>query len=177
LEIFPQGVCHVILKGTNEHFTWKKVTTCVNNLIVGKLWIDHYGDMVVTNHSTGETCTLTFKAAGWRGKSQYEIEGKVQAKDGSAFELSGHWNDMLLSKNASTGENHLLWKRLPILENAAKNFNFTEFALSLNEICDGLDNYMCKTDSRLRPDQKAMEQYVDDRLFIFILTCIHLIIN
>jgi hypothetical protein len=69
----PQGVSHVNLKVSNnhwpkslpdtlkksangndkafvEHYSWKKVTTCVNNLIVGTPWIDHYGDMIITNH-------------------------------------------------------------------------------------------------------------------------------
>ena len=31
----------MVLKNTGNHFTWKKVTTLVNNIIVGKLWIDN----------------------------------------------------------------------------------------------------------------------------------------
>jgi len=35
------GYSHLIFKNTGNHFTWKKVTTLVNNIIVGKLWIDN----------------------------------------------------------------------------------------------------------------------------------------
>ena len=133
----------------------------MNNLIVGKLWIDHYGDMIVTNHTSGEVCTLTFKPAGWRGKSQYEIEGTVKDSNGNTcYEISGHWNDKLVSKpSEAPAENVLLWKRHPIPENAKTNYNFTEFAMSLNQLFVDMDKWICKTDSRLRPDQKAMELY------------------
>ena len=35
------GYSNLIFKNTGNHFTWKKVTTLVNNIIVGKLWIDN----------------------------------------------------------------------------------------------------------------------------------------
>ena len=39
--VLLQGHSHLILKNTGNHFTWRKVTTFVNNIIVGKLWIDN----------------------------------------------------------------------------------------------------------------------------------------
>jgi hypothetical protein len=35
------GHSHLLFKNTGNHFTWRKVTTLVNNIIVGKLWIDN----------------------------------------------------------------------------------------------------------------------------------------
>lgn len=97
--MLPQGTCHVILKSTGEHFSWRKVTTCVNNLIVGKLWVDHYGDMVVINHATGDECLIRFKQSGWRGKSQFEVEGGVKTRDGvQVYELSGKWDEKLMCR-------------------------------------------------------------------------------
>ena len=160
LEISPQGKCHVILKSTDEYFSWQKVTTSVNNLIVGKLWIDHYGDMVITNHNTNETCILTFKAAGWRGKSQHEIFGTVKDGRGNTkYEITGSWNERLLSKPVPGGDHHssVLWKANPLKDESAKMYNLSSFALSLNELSDELKSRICKTDSRLRPDQRFME--------------------
>lgn len=34
------GTIHAIFEKSNNHYTWKKVTTTVHNIIVGKLWID-----------------------------------------------------------------------------------------------------------------------------------------
>lgn len=53
-EIRPTGVAHAEIKLTDdpnddryEHYTWKKVTTCVSGFILGNTTIDHYGDMEV----------------------------------------------------------------------------------------------------------------------------------
>eukprot|EP00158_Paraphelidium_tribonemae_P008019 Partr_v1_DN28436_c0_g1_i2_m41728 putative Oxysterol-binding protein len=159
LEVSPLGGCHVVLKSTGEHYSWRKVTTAVNNLIVGKLWIDHFGDMLITNHLTNETCLLTFKQAGWSGRGQYEIVGEAKdAKGNVKFELSGDWVEKLVSKKRDDPHHFVtLWKKLPMPENSEKMFNFTHFAITLNELSDDLVKYICPTDSRLRPDQRAME--------------------
>lgn len=38
--LFAPGSIHCIFEKSNHHYTWKKVTTTVHNIIVGKLWID-----------------------------------------------------------------------------------------------------------------------------------------
>lgn len=79
-----------------EHYSWKKVTTSVSNFIMGNPQIDHYGDMEVTNHRTGERCVLTFKPRGWRGKDACEVKGTVYDKEGNVrWELAGRWNGQL----------------------------------------------------------------------------------
>ncbi|RXG70225.1 Oxysterol-binding protein-related protein 1 [Armadillidium vulgare] len=35
-----------------EAYTWSNVNCCVHNIIVGKLWIEQYGTMEITNHAT-----------------------------------------------------------------------------------------------------------------------------
>ena len=40
LQVTPQGTAHCKFAKSGNHYTWKKVTTTVNNIIVGKLWID-----------------------------------------------------------------------------------------------------------------------------------------
>lgn len=41
---FLLGTIHAIFEKSNNHYTWKKVTTTVHNIIVGKLWIDQVKD-------------------------------------------------------------------------------------------------------------------------------------
>jgi hypothetical protein len=73
-----------------EHYSWKKVITNVSNFLMGNPIIDHYGDLVVTNHRTGETSTLTFKPRGWRRKDACEIKGDVRTADGEVeWEIAG----------------------------------------------------------------------------------------
>ncbi|KAI1318060.1 hypothetical protein EDD11_007294 [Mortierella claussenii] len=227
-EVMPKGTSHVELKVSKafaegsqellsdpeddskfiEHYSWKKVTTCVQNLIVGTPWIDNYGDMLITNHRTGETCQLTFKARGWRGKDAYEIRGfAADAKGKEVWEVAGRWNERLVARRAGKGNGEdlgsdaaaagavhvaedeqgelarsaspaaahhaksrsgggaaslspkqvlLLWKRDPI-PSTPMPFNFTPFAMTLNDCPEELKKHLCPTDSRLRPDQRAME--------------------
>ncbi|EJF58501.1 Oxysterol-binding protein-domain-containing protein [Dichomitus squalens] len=194
-EIRPTGVAHAELllpeerapnypkaKGPNskgrvvEHYSWKKVTTNISGFILGSPTIDHYGDMIVTNHRTGDKCTLTFKPRGWRGKDAYEISGYVQDSGGNVtYEIAGRWNSQLVARQVGTGvgqlhpdvamngppspssvnEYILLWR------NSVKPpspFNLTPFAITLNDCPeDTLKPYICPTDCRLRPDQRAFE--------------------
>ncbi len=39
-----------------------QVPTTVHNIIVGKLWADQHGTMVITNHVTGDKCDLKYHA-------------------------------------------------------------------------------------------------------------------
>ncbi|KZT24322.1 hypothetical protein NEOLEDRAFT_1170159 [Neolentinus lepideus HHB14362 ss-1] len=158
-----------------EHFSWKKVTTSVSGFILGQPTIDHYGDMIVTNHRTGDQCVLTFKPRGWRGRDAYEICGYVSDSDGNVtYEIAGRWNSQLVARRAGTGigslhpdvsisgpssptskpEYILLWRNS---EKPPTPFNLTPFAITLNDCPPTLRPYLCNTDCRLRPDQRAFE--------------------
>ncbi|KAI9189843.1 hypothetical protein H9P43_001276 [Blastocladiella emersonii ATCC 22665] len=100
-EIQPQGVCHVKIKRDDgvEHYSWRKVTTSVHNLIVGTLYIDHHGDLEVTNHTTREKLVLTFKPTGWRNRDRCAVEGKLfDARGTATWSLHGTWDDKLVAK-------------------------------------------------------------------------------
>lgn len=178
LEIHPLGICHVSLPVyeengtvTQEHYSWKKVTTCVNNLILGTLSIEHYGDMVVTNHRTGDECIITFKpkdAGGWfvAGKDAGSLGGDIvgvakDAKGSVRYELNGRWDEFLTAKplvpDSFPASLFNVWKVNEKPAASAVNFNLTAFSLSLNQTCKELDEIMPLTDSRNRPDQRYME--------------------
>ncbi|KAI9597519.1 Oxysterol-binding protein-domain-containing protein [Syncephalis fuscata] len=174
LEMHPSGVSHLVLKvpkehirggqddgdvnsidssaedtgRIDEHYSWTKCVTAVNNLILGRLTIEHYGDMPITNHLTGETCMLTFKQRGWRGKDEHVIEGSLKDTQGRVlYELHGKWSDKFVARRVADDEFHF-----------ATAFNLTEFAASLNDCPDSLRRYLVPTDSRIRPDQHALER-------------------
>ncbi|KAJ1310654.1 hypothetical protein OPQ81_009183 [Rhizoctonia solani] len=188
-EIRPTGVAHADLKLPGdwvqeyppaqgepemgcgkviEHYSWKKVTTNVSGFIVGQPTIDHYGDMTVVNHRTGDTCLLTFKPRGWRAKDSFEIKGTIQDASGRVtWEIAGRWNSQLLARPAGTGAGDLLpdadsstsqyvllWKNT---EKPQAPFNLTPFAITLNDCPDTLAPFLPPTDCRIRPDQRAFE--------------------
>lgn len=55
------GTVNLVLRD-GSRYTWTKATTVVHNLIVGSLWIDNYGDILIQNHTNGYTCPMRFIA-------------------------------------------------------------------------------------------------------------------
>ncbi|XP_011497275.1 PREDICTED: oxysterol-binding protein-related protein 2 [Ceratosolen solmsi marchali] len=54
-------------------------------------------------------------------------------------------------------ESMILWEVTPRPSNCAEYFQFTAFAMTLNEIEQGMKENLCPTDSRLRPDIRKLE--------------------
>uniref|UniRef100_A0A667WJA6 Oxysterol-binding protein n=1 Tax=Myripristis murdjan TaxID=586833 RepID=A0A667WJA6_9TELE len=173
LSIMPLGSIQCIFEKSNNHYSWKKVTTTVHNIIVGKLWIDQSGEIDVVNHRTGDRCHLKFAPYSYFSRDvARKVTGVVTDKDGKAhYVLSGTWDEkMEFSRvmQSSKGENGTegkqrtvyqtlkakeIWKKNPLPEGAETMYYFSSLALTLNEPEEGV----APTDSRLRPDQRLME--------------------
>ncbi|KAF2138139.1 uncharacterized protein K452DRAFT_235088, partial [Aplosporella prunicola CBS 121167] len=170
-DINPLGTWFLRLRpstGGEELYTWKKVTSTVVGIITGSPTIDNYGLMEIKNHTTGEVCTLDFKPRGWKASSAYQVAGKVVASDGKTrWSIGGRWNDKIyarLTPGFEDGDNvgskndkHavLIWQchERP----TGVPFNLTPFVITLNALPDKLRPMLPPTDTRLRPDQRAME--------------------
>lgn len=157
LELIPEGTGHIVIG--DEHYTWRKVTTSINNIIVGKIWLDHFGTMVIKCLSTGVECCIDFHQTGWRSSQARKLSGVVKDSSGSvAYELSGYWHTHLDTRDVNTGQLIRLFQKRPqAIPNAAKLYHFNPFSLTLNQLDTNLAKHLCPTDSRFRPDQRAME--------------------
>ncbi|XP_047198162.1 oxysterol-binding protein 1 isoform X6 [Hippoglossus stenolepis] len=173
LSIMPLGSIQCLFDKSNNHYSWKKVTTTVHNIIVGKLWIDQSGEIDVVNHKTGDRCHLKFAPYSYFSRDvPRKVTGVVTDKDGKAhYVLSGTWDEkMEFSRvmQSSKGENGTegkqrtvyqtlkakeIWKKNPLPEGAESMYFFSTLALTLNELEEGV----APTDSRRRPDQRLME--------------------
>jgi len=99
LDCYVVGTNNVLIKSTGEHFKWEAVRTAVHNVIIGSLWIDHYGDCMIVNKKTGETAKINFKACGWFSKGWHEISGEIcDAKGTPCISLIGKWNELIYAK-------------------------------------------------------------------------------
>lgn len=168
LQIDPLGHAHIKFSGSGSHYTFRKVSTTVHNMIVGKLWLDNHGEMEIVNHTTGDKCVLKFIPYSYFSREvPKKVKGCVMDQSG-AFQwfLTGTWDDKMegcrvlrASERSSdrpayeTGDNTLLWQRNPLHPDSEKYYNFTTLACQLNEEEEGV----CPTDSRHRPDQRLME--------------------
>ncbi|PNS17276.1 Oxysterol-binding 1 [Sphaceloma murrayae] len=164
-------------KPQQELYTWKKITSSVVGIITGNPQVDNYGPMEIKNHTTGESCILDFKARGWKASSAYIVTGRVLDAEGKVkFSIGGHWNDKIYARStpgyeenitapansvvsptaaAKSDQAFLVWEASP--RPTGIPFNLTPFAVTLNSIDDKLRPVIAPTDTRLRPDQRAME--------------------
>ena len=57
-----EGTAYVHLTQTGDYYSWRKVDTYVHNIVFGKLWIEHNGRTVITNHKTKDYCELILQS-------------------------------------------------------------------------------------------------------------------
>ncbi|CAN6303781.1 unnamed protein product [Urochloa humidicola] len=149
-----------------EVFQWSKVTTSIYNLILGKLYCDHYGTMRIQGNLE-YSCKLKFKEQSIIDRNPHQVQGVVQDRSGrTVATLFGKWDESMhyvlgdcFGKGKGSeqfSEAHLLWKRSKPPKFPTR-YNLTRFAITLNELTPGLKEKLPPTDSRLRPDQRCLE--------------------
>ena len=177
-DINPLGTWFLRLRpasGGEELYTWKKVTSSVIGIITGSPTVDNYGPMEIKNWSTGEVCTLDFKARGWKASSAYQVSGKVIGTDRKTrWSIGGRWNDKIYARltpgyeeafiapqsqttnsEPSSTQAFLVWEAHP--RPTGIPFNLTPFVVTFQYLPENLRPLLPPTDTRLRPDQRAME--------------------
>ncbi|KAJ1422691.1 Pleckstrin-like proteiny domain [Sesbania bispinosa] len=165
IQLDPVGVLTLQFED-GETFQWSKVTTSIYNIILGKIYCDHYGTMHIKG-SGNYSCKLKFKEQSIIDRNPHQVHGFVQ--DNRTGEkvamLIGKWDEAMyyVLGNPTTKpkgydpmtEAALLWERDNYVSKT--RYNLSPFAISLNEITPGLLEKLPPTDSRLRPDQRHLE--------------------
>ncbi|KAG8810680.1 hypothetical protein FRC17_002838 [Serendipita sp. 399] len=171
LEIIPMGNTRLTIG--KDVFTWGKPSSFMRNIVAGTKYLEHVGPMKVVNESTGARCEIEFKEAGMWGSSNVvnavvfsPNSNKVEAK------LEGKWHESI-ARILSRNQLEVLWRANELPPQAQEYYGFTYFTMTLNEITDDLvvkseeeegagvdvQRYLIPmTDSRFRPDQRALEE-------------------
>lgn len=179
-EFNPLGTWFLHMRPANgapeEVYTWKKITSSVVGIITGNPVVDNYGPMEVKNWTTGEVCYLDFKPKGWKASSAFQVSGRVVDADGNTkWSMGGRWNDKIYArhtpgyeakvegpsddgKSLSSNQAFLVWEAHYRPPPGEIPFNITPFVVTFNDLPDRLRPVLAPTDSRLRPDQRAMEE-------------------
>ncbi|KAK7280938.1 hypothetical protein RIF29_08517 [Crotalaria pallida] len=165
IQLDPVGVLTLQFED-GEKFQWSKVTTSIYNIILGKIYCDHYGTMRIKG-SGNYSCKLKFKEQSIIDRNPHQVHGFVQ--DNRTGEkvamLIGKWDEAMyyvLGDPTTKPKGYdpmteaaLLWERDNY--DTKTRYNLSPFAISLNEIMPGLSEKLPPTDSRLRPDQRHLE--------------------
>ncbi|XP_021738127.1 oxysterol-binding protein-related protein 2B-like isoform X2 [Chenopodium quinoa] len=171
IQLDPVGVLTLEFDD-GEIFQWSKVTTSIHNLIIGKIYCDHHGMMHIRGNRQ-YSCNLKFKGQTFLDRNPRQVHGFVEDGEGSRVAtISGRWDDSIYciegdGKNKrkdlnSSDDASLIWRRTKPTPNLTR-YNLTPFAITLNELTPGLKEKLPPTDSRLRPDQRHLENGEYDR--------------
>lgn len=172
MELVPSGMIHCIIKlpdGSQEHYYWNKLTSCIRNLFGSSRYVEYYGDIKIQSETRslsnalvkGGTATVSFKDSGMFGNGpKYDVSGSVYSPNGGkVYVLAGRWDSNLCKSLPEKPDTlNVLWRAHPLPQNAGDMYGFTKFAVELNELTPDIAPYLPPTDSRLRPDQRYYEQ-------------------
>lgn len=169
IEIDNIGSRYIHFTKTNDRYTWTLPKALVSNLFVGGAFVDHFGTLVLRNETISTVSTLHLTKCGWFSAGRYEVIGDlVDASGNKLVTFKGAWNKFLdcerVAKTKGEGLNRLWTAGSHLLSDAqssgdngllAKCTKFTKKILALDP---DYATELPPTDSRLRPDRKALER-------------------
>lgn len=160
-ELNTSGRVRIHFTSLGEQYSYTIATSFLRNIIAGEKYMEPVGTMTVHCETTGEKAIATFKVAGmFSGRSE---EVSVAAYDAQgqpyAYTLQGKWTESLsLFTDNSSSFLKKVWTVGSLVEQPNVRYGFTTFAAQLNEITVMEKGRMAPTDSRLRPDQRMVEE-------------------
>ncbi|XP_062313768.1 oxysterol-binding protein-related protein 6 isoform X1 [Osmerus eperlanus] len=158
MEILPIGTVNVMLPSFGDHYEWNKVTTCVHNILSGRRWIEHYGEITIRNtRGSACICKLTFVKGNYWSSNVNEVQGFVMDQEGKVVHrLFGKWHEGLYCGVPPSAK--CVWRPGSMPTDYELYYGFTRFAIELNELCPEMKDVLPLTDARFRPDQRHLEE-------------------
>ncbi|KAM9010308.1 oxysterol-binding protein-related protein 6 isoform 5-T8 [Ara ararauna] len=158
MEILPVGTLNVTLPKYGDYYVWNKVTTCIHNILSGRRWIEHYGEITIRNTKSSICiCKLTFVKVNYWNSNVNEVQGVVIDQEGKVVHrLFGKWHEGLYCGVAPSAK--CIWRPGSMPTNYERYYGFTRFAIELNELDPLLKDLLPITDARFRPDQRLLEE-------------------
>nr|XP_012418976.1 PREDICTED: oxysterol-binding protein-related protein 6 isoform X7 [Odobenus rosmarus divergens] len=158
MEILPIGTLNVMLPKYGDCYVWNKVTTCIHNILSGRRWIEHYGEVTIRNTKSSVCiCKLTFIKVNYWNSNVNEVQGVVMDQEGKVVHrLFGKWHEGLYCGVAPSAK--CIWRPGSMPTNYELYYGFTRFAIELNELDPVLKDLLPPTDARFRPDQRFLEE-------------------
>ncbi len=155
LEFFFKSKVYVEYKKFKETITFTRPIAAARNLL-GNIYVDCYGRFELFNHKTGDYGEIEITEAD--KNKQGELYGIIRNKDGiPKIIIEGNWLSHIEMFDLEENKRSVIWRRIIIDGNAQDKYYFTDFAINLNNINTELKKVLPRTDSRFRPDQRALE--------------------
>lgn len=159
----PITFSRIEFSSTGTSYTFNRPVTSVHNLIIGKLYVEHSGEVAIVGEgkAAGWKCDLSYQTHSFFSKDQRQVKGFITDPSGEVtLNLNAKWDEMVetssVTSNGKRSKSEMgskaIWRKRPPPSDSYLYYNFTVFASQLNEM-----EYCAPTDSRNRPDQRLME--------------------
>ena len=150
------------LLGFDEKFEFTPPALVFHNLIMGQPYIDINSTAQLRNLAkpTEKYVNIQFHGRGWTGgaANHHRVSGEVfSAKGKVALTFEGRWSDSITLTDVRTNESEIIWTKHPYPDHWDEMYGMTRFNLQLNYLPSSLKPLLPPTDSRFRPDQRALE--------------------
>jgi len=159
LEFTPLGRSYITFENFGETISFTKPNTVCRNLIMGTMHLDTYGKLFVNNKKTGDA--LEMEILEETKKEHGKFFGKAKDLYGNTrLKLEGNLHshmDIIYEDDNGSEIRETIWKKFIIEGDEEARFYFTDFTINLNNINDDLKKVLPPSDSRFRPDQRALE--------------------
>ena len=161
-ELITEGSVRIVFHDLGQHFVYSQPTCALRNLIAGEKYVEPTGTMTVENFDTGESAVVTFKSRGmFSGRSEVVVVQTYSNGRPGSLGLAGKWTEQL-NLVVDGVPKRAIWSVGDLVTDAANCYGFPTFTASLNDRSSA-DAGLPPTDSRLRPDQRAVEDGDVDR--------------
>lgn len=143
----------------DERFEFNPPTLTFHGLIMGSPYIDINCKAVLKNLSKSKNrhAEINYHRRGWTAASHFKIDGKVYLDKDVVVTFEGKWSESVTMTDLRTGVSEVVWTKHPYPENWEKQYGMTHHSLQLNYLPNWLRGKLPPTDSRFRPDQRALE--------------------
>lgn len=170
LLITQQFRAYVDLPDFSERYECEFPIMSLHNFIIGTPYIDIGETMTINKAGSKQKAVLEFHRRGWFGKDKdvCKLDGKIcNAVEGgkkkkftdTSMLITGNWNaDISFQKVLpQKGEVEMIWRKDPYPEQAEMMYGMSHFSLQMNYFPQWLHNRVAPSDTRRRPDQRALE--------------------
>ncbi len=101
---------------------------------------------------------MEYHKKGWSSANSFRVDGDVfNSKKEVVYKIDGRWDSGASIINVATGKKEEVWKKAPYHEKWEYMYGYTNFMIQLNYLPNFLKKVIPPTDTRWRPDQRALE--------------------
>ena len=159
LEYKQLGSFKIKLKKWEEEYIITRPNLHIQNPTGSTLYFDCTGKSTIDNNKTKERCIIEYYQKGWNNSTYGLIEGYLCDIEGKRLvKIQGKWSESIWISDLSTNKAETIWKSPPKPKDHDENYCLTPFGFNISEANKELIELLPPTDSRLRPDRKALSE-------------------